>query len=198
MNNIPYVNNKNYILTADFVKLTLSNSPSGSGSEIVTFSSSYRNEVINGDEYDALGGLLGVGSQQRDLSATGFDTTISIIGIDASNIFYVLSDEFLMKGSIVQIYRGFYDENYVLTPYLRYTGLVTSWSIEENNIVEELEDTYICNINCSNYKSVLENRIAGRNTSPTSWKNFNSNDTSMDNVPNLINATWNFGMPVNK
>ena len=198
MNNIPYVNNQNHVLTADFVKLTLNLSPSGSGTEVVTFSSSYRNEIIDGLEYDALGGLLGVGSQQRDLSATGFDTTISIIGIDQNNIFYVLSDEFLMKGSLVQIYRGFYDANYNLTTYLRYTGLVTSWSIDENTIVEELEDTYICNINCSNYKSVLENRIAGRNTSPTSWKNFNPSDTSMDNVPNLINATWNFGVPVSK
>jgi hypothetical protein len=193
MNNIPLVNNTDYVLTADFVKLTL-NLAAG-GTEVVTFSTSYRNETFGGNEYTALAGLLGVGTQQRDLSATGFDTTVSFLGVDPANIFYVLSDEYKLKGSLMQIYRGFYNANYVLNPVLRYTGIVTSWSIEESLDLQNLSDTYVCSINCSNYKSVLANHMSGRNTSPTSWKNSYPLDVSMDNVPSLINATWDFGVP---
>ena len=193
MNNIPLVNNTDYVLTADFVKLTLN--LSNGGTEVVTFSTSYRDETFNGNTYTALAGLLGCGTQQRDLSATGFDTTISLLGVDAANIFYVLSDDYKIKGSLVQIYRGFYDGNYVLHPVLRYTGIITSWNIEESLDMGELADTYTCSLNCSNYKSVLASHISGRNTSPTSWKKYNPTDVSMDNVPSLINATWDFGVP---
>jgi hypothetical protein len=47
---------------------------------------------------------------------------------------------------------------------------------------------------------VLENRIAGRQTSPNHWNEYNGSaatkDTAMTNIPNLINAYFDFGKPV--
>lgn len=198
MNIIPEVNGVPYVNNAEFVKLDLINASNGLPTTY-TFSTSYKPEVINGQTYSPLGGLLSVSTQQRDLSASSYDTSITLIGVDQTNIFHVLSSQFLIKGSKVQFYRGFYNNQYILTSSeLRYTGVVTSWAIQENIDMELLDDSYTVTINCSNYKTVLENLVSGRFTSPTSWKNTLSTDTSMDNVPNLINAYFNFGRDVGK
>ena len=191
VNGVPYVNN------AEFVKLTL-NLAAG-GSEIYTFSSSYRIETFDEVEYTPLGGLMGVSTQQRDLAATSYDTAITLVGVDQTNIYYVLSSDYLIKGSTIEFYRGFYDTNYALTSVsLRYTGVVTSYTIQENVDMDQMSDTYTVTINCSNHKTILENQISGRNTNPTSWAEFYANDTSMENVPNLINAVFDFGKPASK
>lgn len=196
MNSIPAVNGVPYVNNAEFVKLTLSKADQ-SGTEVYTFSSSYKTESINGINYTPLGGLLSVSTQQRDLSATGFDTSVTLLGVDQTNIFYVLSSDYLIKGSKIELYRGFYNSNYILTSTaLRYTGIITSFSIQENLDMDNMDDNYTVTVNCSSYKTVLENLISGRYTSPSSWKNFNPTDTSMDNVPNLINAYFNFGQQV--
>jgi hypothetical protein len=168
----------------------------GGASNVYTFSSSYRPETIDGTTYTPLGGLLSVNTQQRDLRATSFDTAITLSGIDQTNIFYVLSSDYLIKGSKIQFWRGFYDTNFnLVNTVLRYTGIVTSYTINESVEQNTNDDSYIVTLNCSNYKTVLENRIAGRNTNPTSWRNFYPNDASMDNVPSLINAVFDFGQP---
>ena len=194
MNTIPAVNGVPYVSNAEFVKLTLTTQDN---SVIVhTFSTSYKEETINGFVYTPLGGLLNVSTQQRDLAATSFDTAITLSGVDQTNIFYVLSDQYKIKGSKIQFYRGFYDSNYILTSSsLRYTGIVTSYAIQENVDMDMATDDYTVTINCSNYKTILENLVSGRFTSPNSWKSYNPNDTSMDNVPNLINAYFDFGKP---
>lgn len=198
MNTIPQVNGVPYVNNAEFVKLDLINASNGMPTTY-TFSTSYKPEVIDGVTYSPLGGLLGVSTQQRDLSASSYDTSITLAGVDQTNIFHVLSSQYLIKGSIVKFYRGFYDSQYELTSSeLRYTGVVTSWAIQENLDMEQMDDTYTVTINCSNYKTVLENLVSGRFTSPTSWKNQTPTDTSMDNVPNLINAFFDFGRDVGK
>lgn len=195
MNQIPAVNGVPYVNNAEFIKLTLS--LANGESQIHTFSTSYKTEVIEGLEYSPLGGLLNVSTQQRDLSATSYDTAITLSGVDQTNIFYVLSSDYLIKGSKIQFYRGFYNENYIMTSYsLRYTGIITSYSIQENIEMEEVNDSYTVTVNCSNYRVVLENLISGRYTTPSSWKQYSSGDTSMDNVPNLIGAYFNFGQQV--
>jgi hypothetical protein len=192
MNNIPAVNGVPYVNNAEFVKLSLSTSTGNV--EVLTYSTSYKSENIGGTVYSPLGGYLGVSTQQRDLSATGYDTTITLSGVDQTNIFYVLSDQYLIKGSKIEFYRGFYNENYNLTStVLRYTGIVTSYTIEENLDLDSKVDNYTVSVNCSSYKTVLQNLISGRYTNPSSWSQYGPSDKSMDNVPNLINAYFNFG-----
>ena len=182
------------------------------------FSTSYKAETIAGNSYSQLGGLMAISAQQRDLSATSYDTNVSITGIDPLYIYFIAGSPAtapipipgqadigvgyypVIKGSEIKIYRGFYNANFVLTStVLRYTGIVTSYSIteERDNSFEALNDTYTIALNCSAIKRLLESRIAGRKTNPASWQKLGlSTDTSMSRVPGLQNKLFDFGKPV--
>jgi hypothetical protein len=194
---IPAVDGQSHIRDAEFVKLTLYNA--NNVPTVYTFSSSYKNETQGLTTYLALGGLLSVGAQQRDIRVTSFDTSISLSGIGAENIYAVLANK--VKGSLIEIYRGFYDDNYILDEFvLRFNGVITSYSITEDFMSLDSNDTFTITINCSSYKTILQNRISGRQTSPNHWNEYENppatKDSVMINVPNLINAYFNFGMPV--
>lgn len=190
MINIPQVDNVPYVNNAEFVKLTVTNDDNST--TVHTFSTSYRTETIDGQTYLALGGLLMVGSQQRDLRVTSFDTSITLSGLTSDNIYLVLGTR--IKGSLIEIWRGFYDSNYSLVNTVRrFNGVITSYTITEERVDEV--DNFIISVNCSSYKTVLENRIAGRKTNTNSWKEFNSTDVSMDKVAALDSAYFDFGKP---
>lgn len=166
---------------------------------IHTFSSAYTPETIDGDVYLPLGGLLQVGAQNRDLRVTSGDTNISLSGIGSENIALVLATK--IRGSEVEVWRGFYDANMQLEtangPYLRFTGIVTSYGITEDR--QQQDDNFTVTIGASSYKTVLENRIAGRKTNEESWKVFNPTDTSMDRVYAISGVDFDFGQdPKNK
>ena len=193
MENIPAVaNNKPLVNNAEFVKLTVYNEYGNlANSNVYTFSSSYQEETIDGVIYGPLGGLLAVGVQQRDIRVTSADTSISISGIDGNNMAVVLGT--LIRGSKLEITRGFYDNNYNLTSSAqRFTGIVTNYNISEER--QEQEDNFTITLNASSFKSVLENRIAGRKTNSESWKEYNPTDTSMDRVPSLADRAFSFGV----
>lgn len=189
---IPYVDGVDNISNAEFVRLEV---PGGPGTGIYTFSNSYKPETINSEgfavEFEALGALVGVSGHQRDLSVTSYDTSITLVGIDKTKIGLVIDAG--LKGGKVQIWRGFYDENMVLEgdPVLRYTGIVTGYSIQEER--QDRTDFFSLVLHCSSFKKVLENRVAGRFTSASSWKNLNPSDVAMDNVSGLHLAQFNFG-----
>lgn len=158
---------------------------------VITASSSYKNETIDGNVYLALGGLLAVGSQQRNIRVTQGDTSVSLSGIDGNNIYNVLATK--IRGSELEISRGFYDANMVLeTPvYPRFRGIVTTYGITEDR--EGQEDNFTVSVGASSYKTVLENRIAGRKTNKESWQFFNNTDTSMNNVYSISGVQFDFG-----
>jgi hypothetical protein len=157
---------------------------------VLTFSSSYKNETISGNVYDALGGLLEVGAQNRNLRVTSGETVIALSGIDGNNIFNVLATK--IRGSEVEVLRGFYNNNMVLTnTYPRFTGIITSYAITEDR--DNLEDNFTVSVSASSYKTVLENRIAGRKTNKESWRFFDSNDSSMDQVYAISGVSFDFG-----
>jgi hypothetical protein len=181
------------VVNAEFVRIDVPGTEDQGGPTFF-FSSSYRNESVSGETakaWTALGGLVGVSGHQRDLSVTSYDTTVSLAGVDQTKIGQILDAG--LKGNKVQIYRGFYDTNLNLIDglKLRYTGIITSYSINEERI--EGFDAFTLSINCSSYKIVLENRIAGRLTNAESWRYWNENDPSMDGVAGLNNAKYNFG-----
>ena len=192
-NNTPFINN------AEFVKLTIyneyGNTSNGGIEGIYTFSSAYKDEVIGNVTYESLGGLVSVGTQARDLRVTSADTSVSLAGVDGNNIYLVLDNN--IKGSKLEILRGFYGDPgtanaYVLqNTYTRFTGIVTSYAINEDR--EDLIDTFTVTLNASSYKVILENRIAGRKTNKLSWQQFSANDSSMNNVFSLADQTFDFG-----
>jgi hypothetical protein len=194
MDNIPAVaNNKPLVNNAEFVKLTIYNEYGNTANNnVYTFSSSYKTENINGQDYTPLGGLLAVGVQQRDIRVTSADTSLTLSGIDGNNMSIVLGT--LIRGSKLEITRGFYDNNYVLTSNAqRFTGIVTNYNISEER--QGNDDNYTITLSASSFKSVLENRIAGRKTNSESWKEYNPTDTSMDRVPSLADRAFDFGQP---
>lgn len=193
MQDIPAVNNKAYVRDAEFVKLTIPMHPTGF--DVYTFSSAYKAETIDGQVFTPLGGYLSVATIQHDLRVTSFDMALSLSGIGAQNIALVLANQ--IKGSTVEVYRGFYDDNYILQSTVkRYTGVVTSYNITEDR--EDITDTFTVSIACSSYKTILENKVSGRKTNPRSWNEYagSYNDSSMTNVPALDKAYWDFGMKV--
>jgi hypothetical protein len=98
----------------------------------------------------------------------------------------------LIRGSKLEIIRGFYDNNYNLTSNAqRFTGIVTNYQISEER--QGQDDNFTITLNASSFKSVLENRIAGRKTNSESWKEYNPTDTSMDRVPSLSDRQFSFG-----
>lgn len=164
--------------------------------EVHTFSSAYQFETIDNQEYTPLGGLMAVGHQQRDMRVTSADTSVSISGIDGNNMATVLDTK--IRGSKLEIIRGFYGgdgnvaNNYILTSTAqRFTGIVTGYGIVEDR--QENDDNFTITLNASSYKTVLENRIAGRKTNPTSWKEYNPTDTSMDQIYSLADQWFDFG-----
>lgn len=185
--------NKALVINAEFVKLTIFNDVANTANTtIYTFSSAYNDQVIDGQNYTPLGGLLSVGVQQRDIRVTSADTSISLSSINGDNIFAVLGTK--IRGSELLILRGFYDDNYVLqNVYQRFSGIVTSYNISEDLQDATNDDTFTVTINASSFKSVLENRIAGRKTNGQSWKEFNPTDTSMDQVYSIAGRTFDFG-----
>ena len=189
---------KGRISNAEFVRISIPGTEAQGGPEFF-FSNSYKSEIVDGYEsktWTPLGGLVSVSGHQRDLSVTSFDTSVNLIGVDESKLGLILDAG--IKGSLIRIYRGFYDAsgNLIEAPSLRYTGVVTSYSLGEDRV--ENIDAFTLTINCSSYKTVLENRIAGRYTNP---KSFNPDglpsdatwDSSMDRVPGLVNAKFDFG-----
>jgi hypothetical protein len=192
MQQITAVNNKASIKSAEFVKLTLARTDGGS--EVYTFSTSYKPETFGGVTYLALSGLMDISQQQRSLEATQYDTSITLSGVDQQNIFYVLSPLYQIKGSKIEIYRGFYNDNYVLTETaLRYTGVITNFNIAETNDSTKQITEYAVSIQCANFKKILEDNIGGIATNSASWKQYFPNDVSMNRIDTLHDRSFDFG-----
>lgn len=157
---------------------------------VLTYSSSYKPETISGNVYNPLGGLLAVGTQNRNLRVTSGETVIALSGVSGNNIVDVLDSK--IRGSEVEVLRGFYSNNMVLTnTYPRFRGIVTSYGLEEDR--DMLEDNFIVSIGASSYKTVLENKITGRKTNTESWKFYSPNDVSMDQVYAISGVAFDFG-----
>ena len=192
MDNIPAVaGNQPLVTSAEFIRLTIYNDATDpTDKTIYTFSSAYQYETIDSQVYSPLGGLLAVGVQQRDLSVTSASTSVSLSGIGSDNIFMVLEKK--IKGSKLEITRGFYDDNMVMTSTAkRYTGIITSYNITEERV--DNNDNFTVTVNASSYKLVLQNRTAGRRTNPNSWQQFFPLDTSMTWISSIAGRTFDFG-----
>ena len=192
MDNIPAVENSPVqVNSAEFVKITIYNEYGNTANTTVfTASSSYQDETFDSTTFNAAGGLLSVGSQQKDIRVTSADTTVALSGIPNTTISLVLGSK--IRGSKLEIWRGFYNDQGVLTSNAkRFTGVITGYNIEEDR--QDLDDTFTVAVSASNYKTVLENRLASRRTNPESWESFDPDDTSMTNIYSIATQTFDFG-----
>lgn len=181
---------------AEFVKLSVGTTPT-----VYTFCNAAAPITVGGTTFTGLGGLLAVGEVQRDVKATSFDMSISLTGIDPNYVALILSNE--IKGSIVEIWRGFLDSNnqIITTPttqfFKRWQGIVNNISITEDWNDQARSRVATCSITCSSMRRILENRIAGIKTNKTMWQSFYANDTSMNRVDAISNTYFDFGRPPN-
>lgn len=179
---------------AEFVKLTV-----GNAATVYTFCNAAAPITVGGTTFSNLGALLNVGDVQRDIKATSDDMTISLTGIDSANISLILSND--IKGSLVEVWRGFFDSNnqIITTPttqfFKRYQGIINSVSITEDFNTEARTRIATCSISCSSMRRILENRLSGVKTNKNNWQTFYANDTSMNRVAEISNQYFDFGSP---
>lgn len=179
---------------AEFVKLTV-----GSAGTVYTFCNAAAPITVGGITFTNLGALLNVGDVQRDMRSTSDDMTIALTGIDPSNIGLVLSND--IKGSLVEIWRGFFNSNnqIITTPttqfFKRYQGIINSVSITEDFNSELRTRIATCSIACSSMRRILENRLGGVKTNQSSWQFLYPNDLSMNRVATISNTYFDFGKP---
>jgi len=179
---------------AEFVKLTV-----GTAGTVYTFCNAAAPITVGGNTFSNLGALLSVGDVQRDIKATSDDMTIALTGIASANISLILSND--IKGSLVEVWRGFFDSNnqIITTPttqfFKRYQGIINSVSITEDFNSEMRTRIATCSISCSSMRRILENRLSGIKTNQNSWQFIYAGDTSMNRVSEISNTFFDFGSP---
>jgi hypothetical protein len=179
---------------AEFVKLTV-----GNAATVYTFCNAAAPITVGGITFANLGALLSVGDVQRDIKATSDDMTIALTGIDPINVGIILGND--IKGSLVEVWRGFFDSNnqIITTPttqfFKRYQGIINSVSITEDFNSEARTRIATCSISCSSMRRILENRLSGVKTNQNNWQFIYSGDTSMNRVAEISNTYFDFGAP---
>ena len=182
---------------AEFVKLSLG--PLGAPTATYTYCNAGGPITVDGTAYVDLGSLMSVGDVQRDIKATSDDMTIALTGLNPDNISIILSAD--VKGSIVEIWRGFLDSNnqIITTPttqfFKRYQGIINNVSITEDYDEMARVRVATCSISCSSMRRILENRISGVKTNVVTWQAAYPNDTSMSRVAEIQSTYFDFGSP---
>ena len=180
---------------AEFVKLTV-----GVAGTVYTFCNAAAPITVGGNTFSNLGALLNVGDVQRDIKATSDDMTIALTGILPANIALILSGD--IKGSLVEVWRGFFDSNnqIITTPttqfFKRYQGIINNVAITEDFNSEMRTRVATCSISCSSMRRILENRLSGVRTNKSNWQFiYGVNETSMNRVSEISNTYFDFGSP---
>ena len=191
------------IQTNLFVRLQIddyrTSSAGGYSSQVLRFSDKRTNYTINSEVYTGLGNLLGVTNSNSEIRASSGELTITISGIPNTSIAEIVNSR--IKGSPVNVYRAFFDVsteafiNFGSEAFGRFKGFVNSYSLTEDYDVNARTATNTIVLICNSSIDVLNNKTAGRRTNPTSQKLFYPSDLSMDRVPTLKNATFDFGAP---
>lgn len=188
------IQNTNNIRMADFVRVT---TPTATY-RFATTPSVLTIPEVDPEPFDALGSLVKVGDVQRDIKSTSNETTVTLIGLDTALLGWVLGQE--IKGSLIEMWHGFFDLNGALITtggtgglYKFFTGYIGSFSISEN-WMEELR-LYVGSItvSASSNQIILQNRTAGRFTNDNAWQFFSPGDTSMNRVAFITGVNYFFG-----
>lgn len=182
--------NSSSIRQAEFIRLTLP-------SNTYTFCNAAAPITVNGISFTNLGSLLQLSDIKRDIKATSSDLSVSLAGVDGTNIAVVLGAE--IKGSRIEVFRGFLDENnqIITTPtqqfFKRYQGLVSNFSITEDFNEQMRIRVATVGLSCASFRTILENRVGGVRTTPKIWQVYYPGDTSMNRVPVIAGSYFDFG-----
>lgn len=180
------------IMTGLFVEVTTSTG-------YIRFSDYNTDLTIGGELYQGLGRFVAITTTTSELQSSSGEITITMTGIPDSNLANVFNGD--IRGSLVKVYRCFFDPttgqplNIPDNPIGRFIGIINNFSLnEEYDIDTRLSSNTILMI-CSSLVQVLENKVNGRKTNPSSFRFYFPDDASMDRVPSLVNANFDFGIP---
>jgi hypothetical protein len=175
-----------------FVKINLAYTDT-----LLLFSDNRSTIALGDDVYVGLGELMGVTSSTSDIKNTDSQVTVSIAGIPNTSLQEILNSR--IKGSRVNIYRVFFDaateEPLAITgnPAGRFTGFVNNYSLSEELDAVARTGTNVISLECTGLMGILGNTTKGRRTNPEDQQFWSPGDKSMDRVPGLVGAYWNFG-----
>lgn len=165
-------------------------------------SNAYAPIVYNGNSYTQLGSFMNMSEVQTDMRTTNNQISITLSGIppdDGSPNYMSIVLNSNLKGSLVQIYRaffntsnGFYDPQQV---YLRYSGYVSNYSLSENWDQDNKTATNSIGIQCSSINAIMEKKYTGRRTNDGDQQYWFSGDTGMYKVKSLADSQFDFGKP---
>jgi len=178
------------IRQAEFIRLTLP-------SNTYTFCNAATQITVNGITFSNLGSLLQLSDIKRDIKATSSDLSISLTGVDGTNVSIVLGSD--IKGSRIEVWRGFLDSNnqIITTPtqqfFKRYQGIVSNYSITEDFNEQLRTRVATVGLSCASFRTILENRVGGVRTTPKIWQVYYPGDTSMNRVPAIAGSYFDFG-----
>ena len=178
------------IWTSLFVRLDVA------GLGVLRFSDYNIPYTIAGESYAALGSLMSVSDSVTELRLSQSEVTVTLSGIPTANIDTVL--DYKMKGSSIEIYRGLFNPNTgtaIVSPVGKFKGLVNNFALQEQYDEGSKTTTVTILLTCTSVVSLLQEKLAGRFTNPTSWQAFFPTDLSMTRVPNLVSSNFNFGAP---
>lgn len=174
-----------------FIKITLASST-------LLFSDRLVSTTIAGDTYVGLGKLMAVSSSSSEIRSSGNEVTITISGIPDSAITDITNAN--IKGSNVKVIRGLFSATtgefitaITGNPVTRFTGYVNNISLQEEYDVDTRTSSNTLLLICASNVDVLENKVSGRRTNPTSQKAFYPSDVSMDRIPALESSFFDFG-----
>ena len=198
-NNIPPIQNTSNIRMADFIRITTQDASDVQQIyRLATTPSVLTIPAVDSEPFTALGSLISIGEVQRDIKSTANETTMTLVGIESAQLGLVLSNK--IKGSLIEMWHGFFDDNNVLLTtggtgglYKFFTGYVNSFSITEQWFEETRSYYGVLNLSASSIQIILQNRTAGRYTNNNSWQFFDVNDSSMDRVSVVQNVNYFFG-----
>jgi hypothetical protein len=105
MNEIIPIQNTNNIRMADFVRVTTASATY----RFATTPNVLTIPAVDALPFDALGSLVKVGDVQRDIKSTANETSITLVGLDTALLGWVLGHD--IKGSLIEMWHGFFDEN---------------------------------------------------------------------------------------
>lgn len=150
------------------------------------------------DTYIGLGNLMSITSTASELRVSGYDLTVTISGIPNSSIYEIVNSR--IKGAKITVRRALFSQTnnnlisgLTANPQIRFQGYISNLSLDEDWDQESRTSTNTLVLNCASVVDVMNNKIAGRKTNPSSQKKFYPADISMDRVPRLEETKFDFG-----
>ena len=151
----------------------------------------YTNITYNGDTYLPGSNIIGLSAVEETKDVKTNSVTIQLNGLP--NTIIAALENVNAIGGIVTIYQAFWnDENGAIEGqvYQKWQGIINSHSVDEENTNEG--DVNI-SIECKNIVGALLDTKSGRFTSDSSFKQYTSNDASMEFVASMVNFNRRFG-----